>query len=500
VKYLWFLPSLASTILIWPMVVMAQTEPRITSYPDISIDSVETARAVAAQKNRSKLPPIPAEIKPETTIAQAAILRSWQFDPRRNVLSFTTSQGVRPRVQLIANPVRLVVDLPGVQLNGSPGTQPLVGRAQSLRVGQLDAQTTRIVLELAPGYTWDPQQIKVQGRTANDWSIQLPEPQPIAQTQVDPSQINPADNTGLATIQAVRLDPGSEQLVIEADQPITYQAGWDRETTAYRIQIPGARFSPSISAPNLDQSSPLLQIRLQQDDAQNASIFVIPRSTSRIGQVNQPSAQTLALDLRTISSAAPPTTSPSRPLPQAPRGQIVVVIDPGHGGGDPGAVGIGGLREKDVVIHISRRIAEILQQQGIQVVMTRQDDIELDLEPRVQITTRANANVFVSIHANAISLSRPDVNGLETYYYTGQSLGLAQTVHNRMLSSLPMRDRGVKRARFYVIRQTSIPSILVEVGFVTGQDDAPRLADPRYREQIAEAIARGILEYLQRGR
>jgi N-acetylmuramoyl-L-alanine amidase len=109
---------------------------------------------------------------------------------------------------------------------------------------------------------------------------------------------------------------------------------------------------------------------------------------------------------------------------------------------------------------------------------------------------RMNANLFVSIHANAISLSRPDVNGLETYYYSnGQRL--ARTIHNSILQSLDIRDRGVRTARFYVLRRTSMPSVLVEVGFVTGREDAAKLSDPTYRSQMAQAIARGILQYLQ---
>jgi N-acetylmuramoyl-L-alanine amidase len=106
--------------------------------------------------------------------------------------------------------------------------------------------------------------------------------------------------------------------------------------------------------------------------------------------------------------------------------------------------------------------------------------------------------VFVSIHANAISMSRPDVNGLETYYAPGSGAGLqlARSIHQSVLGNINMGDRGVRAARFYVIRNTSMPAALVETGFVTGAADAPRLADPGFRRQMAEAIARGILNYL----
>ena len=205
----------------------------------------------------------------------------------------------------------------------------------------------------------------------------------------------------------------------------------------------------------------------------------------------------------TRPSPQPPTTPPRPPsnpvpLPTVPNERYVVVIDPGHGGRDPGAIGIGGLRETDVVIDISRQVASLLQEQGVQVVMTRNTERFVDLAPRVAIAERADADLFVSIHANAISLSRPEVNGAETYYY-GSNAGrrLAASIQQSILQRTNMHDRGVREARFYVLRNTSMPAALVETGFVTGSQDAPRLRDSRFRTQMAEAIASGILNYLQ---
>jgi N-acetylmuramoyl-L-alanine amidase len=177
----------------------------------------------------------------------------------------------------------------------------------------------------------------------------------------------------------------------------------------------------------------------------------------------------------------------------------VVVIDPGHGGPDPGAIGIGGLREKDIVMDISRQVVALLEQQGVQVVITRNADVDLGLEPRVVLARQVNASIFVSIHANAISMSRPDVNGIETYYFHAASYGLAQELHRAMVRASGAPDRGVRQARFYVIRNTpaDMPSVLLEVGFVTGATDAPRLASAEGRRVLAQAIAQGIVRYLQ---
>ncbi len=194
------------------------------------------------------------------------------------------------------------------------------------------------------------------------------------------------------------------------------------------------------------------------------------------------------------------TPSPSPQVPPPSQGRIVVTIDPGHGGRDPGAIGIGGLQEKGVVLEISRRVQQRLEANGITVVMTRTGDQTLDLAPRVQAAERARSNLFVSIHANAISMSRPEVNGLETFFHSGaSSQALARSIQSSILQRVNIRDRGVKQANFYVLRNTSMPAVLVEVGFLTGREDIVLLRDANSRMQIADAIADGIISYA-RGR
>lgn len=203
------------------------------------------------------------------------------------------------------------------------------------------------------------------------------------------------------------------------------------------------------------------------------------------------------LPAQIVESNAPIASTPRNPSPSVPRarqGQLTVVIDPGHGGRDPGAVGIGGLREKDINLVVSERVRSNLAAKGLNVVMVRSDDREIDLDPRVDLAERVDADIFVSIHSNAISMSRPDVNGLETYYYSS-GLRLAQTIHNNVLQETDLRDRGVRRARFYVLVNTSMPAVLVETGFVTGREDAARFRNPDRVNEIADGISDGILQY-----
>jgi N-acetylmuramoyl-L-alanine amidase len=279
------------------------------------------------------------------SIAQASELVFWRFERDRNRLVFTTDEGVQPEAQLIANPTRVVIDLPGITLGRPTVNQAMGGTIREVRVGQFNERTTRIVIELAPGYTLDPQQVKFRGISPSQWTVDLPAPERIQESSRQPDRERPRSSTAPDTT----LASGAQA----------------------RAEVPEATALP-VPEPN---------------------------PVSPPAQSNPPAALPRVLDSR-----------------------LAVLVDPSHGGKDPGTIGIGGVQDG-----------------------------------RVQMAQRSRANLFVSIHANAISLSRPDINGLETYYYSsGQRL--AQT----------------------------------------GREDAARLANSNYRQQMAEAIARSILQYIQR--
>ena len=187
-------------------------------------------------------------------------------------------------------------------------------------------------------------------------------------------------------------------------------------------------------------------------------------------------------------------------LPEIKRNNFYVVIDPGHGGPDPGAIGIGGLKESEVVLDVSKRVKKLLTEKGVKVRMTRNNEVNLDLPPRVSIANRTDADIFVSIHANASRGKRRDINGLETFYYSGwRGRLLAKKIQKQILKVSPgSPDRGVRQGRFFVIKNTRMPAVLVEIGFLTGRLDARRLEKSINRKRIAYAITKGILEYLSK--
>jgi N-acetylmuramoyl-L-alanine amidase len=627
--------------------------------------------------------------------AMAAKLESWRFDSSHNQLEINTSGGVQPQAQVIFNPTRLVIDLPNTRFDRPQLTQQIGNTIRAMRIGQFDAQTTRIVVELSSGYTLNPKLIKFTGVSSSRWIVHLPQPdietaftpndvstltttrqirptstpaksaqlpvisaitalpprniysvvgtnpgvivhnQDLAfnnytgltqieslrvtgdgffirtnggnpQIHVNRSQDNRAiqidiagatlspklsprdmlinrygvnrvqfsqlvsrppavrltlqvdrnspdwramsndpggfivlpdrfvrpreDGIGiatasksLATIQAVELAANGTELIIKSDQILSATGGWDRVNGMFRITIPNAKLASRVLGPSFDTHSPVLKVRLQPQAHNTVVVFVQPASGVQVGEINQVGEHFLALQLQHSRQSLLPINLPPLPplsnkqLPDLnrnnypsypvrsqtqlarqplPRGKLLVVIDPGHGGKDSGAPGLNGLLEKDVVLPIGKRIATILEQNGVQAVLTRDADFFVELQGRVDITRRVNATLFVSVHANSVD-SRPDVNGLEVYYFDSGH-ALADVVRNTILQSIStIKDRGTRKARFYVLRKNSVPAILVETGYMTGNEDNPRLGSSEYQNRMAEAIARGILKYLR---
>jgi len=175
------------------------------------------------------------------------------------------------------------------------------------------------------------------------------------------------------------------------------------------------------------------------------------------------------------------------------RGHLVA-LDAGHGGRDPGAIGPTGLRESDAVLDIAMRAREMLQRDGIRVWMVRDSDATVELADRPLLARDAGATILVSIHANAHT--RTAVNGSETYYLTPQSLALAQMIQDELGVVLGIPSRGIKTANFLVLRDSGIPTVLVETAFISHPDEEARLRDNTFRQRIAQAIHRGITRFL----
>jgi N-acetylmuramoyl-L-alanine amidase len=343
----------------------------------------------------------------------------------------------------------------------------------------------------------------------------------------------PAASPRMAT-PPVRLEdlrfrsyPSFTRVVVETAEAVQYRVepGGSRET---RVRIASLSGEPRAEEV---RDGLIAEIRLDRDGADAVLRVLFENGAAEIKAMTLADPHRLVLDFRRLGQELP------REAEAAPLRTIV--IDAGHGGHDPGAVGPTGLQEKEVVLDIAKRVARLLEDRlGIRVLLSREDDQFVPLRERTSLANRARADLFVSIHANA---HRRAVSGVETYFLSSEatdsearqvaaaensvieleattprgrvdavkailwelaqstfqheSSRLAEIVQDTMTQSLRIANRGIKQAGFYVLGGAAMPAILIEIGFVTNPRDERRLRDSRYRDEIARAIFAGLAEY-----
>ena len=195
---------------------------------------------------------------------------------------------------------------------------------------------------------------------------------------------------------------------------------------------------------------------------------------------------------RVDAPRATPTPVPQRRVVvrEDERPSTTVVIDAGHGGHDRGGIAGQRVPEKTMNLDVAQRLKALLQSSGYRVVMTRDSDVFIPLGMRVAIANSYRDAIFVCIHFNATP--RRSASGIETYFYSSQSLPLASAIHYYVAGGAPSANRGVRRRGFYVLRNTRIPAVLVECGFLTNPTEAQHAQDSSYRQKLALEIAHGI--------
>ncbi|HKV46357.1 MAG TPA: N-acetylmuramoyl-L-alanine amidase [bacterium] len=292
-----------------------------------------------------------------------------------------------------------------------------------------------------------------------------------------------ADAPGAFHLEAVTYDveSGTGRLTIRASQPAMYQVRQFVYPYRLAIDLPGAVFMPRRQ-----------DLEVGSDTVRNVVVEQLHTA---------PNLARIMINLRRRADYAATATDEGRRIilvfgdgaRRAPLGPAVI-IDPGHGGADSGAVGPTGLRESDVTLAIGRMVQQRLARQGVRAVLTRTDDSTVALEDRPDVAQRAGGVLFVSIHANASQ--SPVKEGTETYYRTGESQALATMIQSEVAQALGEPDRGIRTADFYVIVKTPMPSVLVETAFISNPAEERLLRRPAVQARIADAIARAILHFL----
>ncbi|MFS8783890.1 N-acetylmuramoyl-L-alanine amidase [Synechococcus sp. R6-6] len=421
-----------------------------------------------------------------------------EVSPQAEGFFIRTQGSPSTTVRRILDPDRVVVDFLNTTLSPALTQRAYVinrlGVAR-LRIGQFEPTVARVVLDVdSSGGDWEARYDPQRG------GIWIQPAGGAAQASLLP-EVSSVNSSGpLATLQSVQLQ--GNRLIISADGFMFYRAGWDPESGGYRINVAPARLPQSMPDPGLPVGGPVERIRFVQEDARTVSILVQPAEEFNVFEPNPgQGSRRITLELRPLN-APPPIPQPQTPGPASPStpqslNRTVIAIDPGHGGRDPGAIGVDGIQEKDIVLSVAHQVQRLLQERGYGVVMTRTDDREVLLQPRVDMAVQANAALLVSIHANA--LDRSGIHGIETYYLRPDSAELAAILHRSLVRATGAADRGVRRARFFVVRETPVgmPSVLLELGYVTNPTEGRKLATAEYQAILARAIADGIETFLR---
>ena len=344
----------------------------------------------------------------------------------------------------------------------------------------------------------------------------------------------------MAKITGIRIGKadGNVRIVVDADRPVTYRQNVLANPTRVVVDVQNAWISADVKRSVGIDSSIASAVRIAQFDQTTVRI-VVETSVGKDGYkvfALGGGKPRIVMDFGRAPGSIPkkpaPQVQPPVQLPQQgeqgedeneqPRGssdinrdisKIIglkgrkIAIDPGHGGSDSGAIGPTGVMEKSVTIRVSKEVKRLLEAEGATVILTRTGDTEVsskgaqataveELEARCEIANKANADIFISIHADAFT--NREVKGTTAYYYTKgspQSRRLADSVRTALIDSIGTLDRGTQTSNFYVVKHTDMPSILVEISFISNADEERMMNSEAGIKKIARGIADGIADY-----
>ncbi len=497
------------------------------------LDAFPDAPRAAAVKAllRRKVPERPVPSPPPPGLAQVFDLRFWSGDESTRVVLDLEKQ-VEMKYDRVGNPDRLFVDLSRTRLhpNLTSRTFPVGdGLLAQVRIGQNKDDVVRVVLDFKEVYEYNVFYLEEDRHTRLVIDVRGTSGAPRSGKQVAKATPGPPPTTAPTSGR-----PAPDSTTVSPSVP-------EDELPPGPAPTPVARVPPPADA----GVASLPSTRLNGMLAPKAST---PASAAK------PSAAKVVVEGTAPASPVGPS-SPAAPAggaaasPQANRdgsyslarqlglGARRIVIDPGHGGHDPGTIGRGGLMEKDLVLDVSLRLEKMVRESlGAEVVMTRSTDVFIPLEERTAIANTRAADLFLSVHANASR--NPTARGIETYFLNfaqnphaesvaarenaissatlkdlqglvkaitlnskiDESRDFATSVQEAMVQhqrSQGVLDRGVHTAPFYVLIGANMPSILAEIAFVTNPDDERRLRTPEMREEIAKSLYKGVRAYLE---
>ena len=459
---------------------------------------VVSPMAALALVKVAPLPPVQSAAKSGLSVlgtpvpAGVSLVEDVFYKENRLYIKGTTGTDlhVKNRFTLTA-PSRLVLDLENAVLSNRAQLAPINGNSdafQQIRLGQFDDKTVRVVIQSNL-----PDQFE-SIYPGSDRSM-------LALTPYSSTSINKLSaNTRLGEIQSIDLkrESGGTVIRLSASSPIVHR--FIKRDDRVVLDLLNEAANPAVINVDQKQYPELEKMRLDPlTDGQPNSKLTVMLAGPGVRVVPTLSDDGRVLELLVADD------HPANPNAGNALGNLLglagkapfparIVVDAGHGGKDIGANRTG-VFEKDLNLSLALMLRDALTAKGFKVYMTRSTDIFLPLPQITAITNQIHPDLFISIHHNASV--NPSLSGIETYFFTPQSVALARRVQEREINSVPVRNGGVKQARFYVIHHTDVPAILCEVGYVSNPNELSDLQTYERKAKTARAIADGVVDYLK---
>lgn len=391
-------------------------------------------------------------------------------------------------VFILENPKRLVVDLPNTYVDKRIRNKELMlcpnGSCKDIaKIGQFDYNKARIVI------TTDKPEKYIPVYSADSQSLLLVNTDKLNHT----SLISSVANIQKAYVK--KISSKSNELILSFTEPVVHSiVRNDNIITLYLFNVKSYNEPDIIKTMNTSVFKSMTLSLLPQIGVK-ADMKIKKDDVIQIAQSVDGKAIRLSItSQKEIKNSEPAIQTETIIKPKKPPIKNKVVLDPGHGGTDYGAIREG-INEKDITLDITKRVASILKSKGYKYAMTRTEDVYLGLQDRCDFTEDENPQIFVSIHVNSAVATEPF--GIETHYYHEPSKELADVIQKHLIKDIDSKDRGVQKSKFYVINHTEVPAVLVETGFLSNPDERALLITEKRKDATAKAIAEGIIEYLK---
>lgn len=378
---------------------------------------------------------------------------------------------------ILTDPTRIVFDMSNTLVAQNIRNKEFkINETESVKVGQFSVNKARIVIttpnveKYIPIYSNDNQSLLI----ANINSVI---PSSLYSTSAD-----------MLTYNLEEIDNQTDAMTLSFNHPVVH--GFDRtnnEIIVYLYNV--SRYNEDMFK-NTFAKSLFSKATISLMSGNGLKLTIPIDKDSLVNTYIGADGKALKISVKAPKKQIAPVT----PIIKKPTGVKRVVIDAGHGGSDCGAIR-NGINEKDITLDVSKKVEALLKKQGYQVTMTRTNDIYVSLADRVAISEKNAPDIFVSIHVN--SSTRPEITGIETHYYHQESLNLAQTVHSSLASKIKSNNRGLFKSKFYVINHTTSPAILVEIGFISNDNERAQLVSEKRKQDTANAIVEGINNYFK---